>query len=341
RGLGGKPLPAFNQGFAAPVKLRFDYSVDELARLARFERDAFNRWDLIQCLATEALLGTDRAEAATGALSDALADLLSDTGADPAFVAECLALPDFDTLAEQVGEVDVQGLVARREELLDRLAEDQVERLQSRYESLAGAAREGLSASAMSARALRNACLAWLTRLDPEARLARAQFEAGGTMTERIAALRCLLHFQAPGADAALAGFRESHAHDPLVTDKWISLVATRPHPDALDEVEALMASAWFKPANPNRVRALIGSFARSNPLAFHRRDGAGYRLVAGQVAALDPVNPQVAARLLGAFESWRRWASPLREQAREALASLQGRLESPDSGDLLERLQH
>ncbi|KFL36048.1 aminopeptidase N [Arenimonas donghaensis] len=339
RGLRGKPLPAFNQGFAAPVKLQFDYGVDELARLARLERDAFNRWDLIQQLASEALLGDADAEAATGALSDALADLLADAGADPAFVAECLALPDFDTLAEQVAEVDVQGLVGRREELLDRLAEDQVERLQSRYESLAAAAREGLSGQAMSARALRNACLSWLTRLDPEARLARAQFDAGGTMTERIVALRCLLHFRAPGAESALAAFREAHATDPLVTDKWIGLVATRPHPEALDDVRGLMASTWWKPANPNRVRALVGSLARSNPLAFHRRDGGGYQLVASQVAALDPVNPQVAARLLGAFESWRRWASPQRDQAREALVSLQGRLQSPDGRDLLERL--
>lgn len=339
RGLKQRPLPAFNQGFGAPVKLDFDQSVEELARLVRFERDSFNRWDLLQRLATEALLARPDAEAATGALSDALADLLTDADTDPAFVAECLVLPDFDTLAEQVDEVDVQALVARREELLDRLAEDQVERLQSRYESLADAAREGLSGKAMSARALRNACLAWLTRLDPEARLARNQFEAADTMTERLAALRCLLHFQAPGADAALAGFRDAHAGDPLVTDKWVALVATRPHPDALDAVQALMASPWWKPGNPNRVRALVGSFARSNPLAFHRRDGAGYRLVATQVAALDAVNPQVAARLLGAFESWRRWAAPQRDQARAALEPLKDALHSPDSRDLLERL--
>lgn len=339
RGLGARPLPAFNQGYAAPVKLHFDYSVPQRARLARLERDAFNRWDLLQQLATDALLGTPHAEAATAALGDALADLLSDASADPAFVAECLALPDFDTLAEAVPEVDVDTLVARREELLDRLAEEQVEGLQARYEALAGAARGGLGGEAMSARALRNACLAWLTRLDPEAKLAQAQFDAATTMTERLAALRCLLHFQAPGAPAALQAFRDAHALDPLVTDKWIALLATRPDPETLDDVQALMATPWWKPANPNRVRALLGSFARSNPLGFHRRDGAGYRFVAEQVAALDALNPQVAARLLGGFESWRRWAAPRRELAREALASLQDRLASPDGRDLLQRL--
>ena len=57
------------------------------------------------------------------------------------------------------------------------------------------------------------------------------------------------------------------------------------------------------------------------------------------QIAALDAVNPQVAARLLGAFESWRNLAQPLRSRSREALASLEGRLDSPDGRDLLQRL--
>ena len=338
-GLTDRPLPAFNHGFAAPVKLHFDYDADALARLARLERDPFNRWDLLQRLATGALLGTLDAEAATGALSDALADLLADDGADAAFVAECLVLPDFDTLAEAVEVVDVDALVARRESLVERLAEDQVERLQARYEALAETARAGLSGPAMAARALRNACLSWLTRLDPQAALAQAQFDAGGAMTERLAALRCLLHFDAPGGLAALDDFRAAFAHDPLVTDKWISLLATRPHPDTHDAVIALLGSDWWKSTNPNRVRALLGAFARSNPLGFHRRDGAGYALVAEQILALDAINPQVAARLLGSFESWRRLAEPQRSRARDALAAMDGKLASPDGRDLLQRL--
>jgi aminopeptidase N len=49
---------------------------------------------------------------------------------------------------------------------------------------------------------------------------------------------------------------------------------------------------------NPNRVRALIGTFANGNPVAFHDPSGAGYRLLADAILRLDPVNSQVAARL-------------------------------------------
>lgn len=53
-------------------------------------------------------------------------------------------------------------------------------------------------------------------------------------------------------------------------------------------------------------MRALIGSFAQANQTQFNRADGAGYAFVADTVLALDERNPQVAARLMTAFRSWR-----------------------------------
>src|SRR5258708_33709830 len=58
--------------------------------------------------------------------------------------------------------------------------------------------------------------------------------------------------------------------------------------------------------SNPNRVRALIGNFAQANQTQFNRRDGEGYVFHADTMLALDAINPQVAARLMTAFRSWR-----------------------------------
>jgi aminopeptidase N len=74
------------------------------------------------------------------------------------------------------------------------------------------------------------------------------------------------------------------------------------------------MKHAAFDMKNPNRVRSLVGAFA-ANPLRFHDASGAGYRLVGEVIRTLDPMNPQVAARLAGSFESWRRYG-----EARQAL---------------------
>jgi aminopeptidase N len=343
RGLSAPPLPAFNQGFAAPVKVDYAWSADDLGLVARLDADPLTRWDALQRLATDALLkrGEDGGSAAATAYSRGLAALLGDAAADPAFVAECLALPDFDTLAEAApGTLDVDALLDGRDALLDQLARVHEPRALARYGALAGQAAGGLEGPAMAARGLRNGLLGLLTRRDPEAKLAQSQLAGARTMTERLGALRCLVHAGAPAAAGALEAFRTAFAHDPLVTDKWITLVATRPHVDALADVEALLASAWWTPTNPNRVRALLGAFARSNPRAFHRPDGAGYRLLGAQLPALDRTNPQVAARLLGAFESWTRLDAGRRAHADAVLAQLAAALESRDARETLARLR-
>jgi len=158
-------------------------------------------------------------------------------------------------------------------------------------------------------------------------------------MTDRLGALRSLVHADVPAAAQATDAFAERHRDDPLVTDKWLSVVATRPSADAVERVRALLESPWWTPTNPNRVRAVLGSFSRMNPTAFHRGDGAGYALLTGQLPALDAINSQVAARLLSGFESWQRWSGGRNALAREALESLRGKLQSRDANDLLTRL--
>jgi aminopeptidase N len=190
----------------------------------------------------------------------------------------------------------------------------------------------------MAARSLRHAALAWLSRLDGGV-AARALWADARSMTERMAALRSLLHARAEGHAEALSGFAVAFAANPLVTDKWIALVASRPDPSALDDIEALLRGPHWLPANPNRVRAVLGTLARSNPAAFHRADGAGYRRVAEEAARLDALNPQVAARLLGAFEGLPRWSAAARDAALAALAPLRDRRASRDVTEVLGRL--
>ena len=96
-------------------------------------------------------------------------------------------------------------------------------------------------------------------------------------------------------------------------TSRWWSTSGSRSRPGsrtsgAVERVEALLAHPAFTWSNPNRVRAVLGAFAMANLLGFHRRDGAGYRLLADKVLELDRLNPQVAARLLAALGRWRRF---------------------------------
>ncbi len=126
-------------------------------------------------------------------------------------------------------------------------------------------------------------------------------------MTDTIAGLAALTRMASPRREAAFAHFHERFKNDPLVLDKWLSLQASSPLPGTVDQVRALMKHSTFDMKNPNRVRSLVGAFA-GNQLRFHAADGGGYALVGETIRALDSINPQVAARMAGAFENWRRY---------------------------------
>jgi aminopeptidase N len=135
-----------------------------------------------------------------------------------------------------------------------------------------------------------------------------------------MAALDTLSRLDRPERATALEDFYQRYADDPLVIDKWLALLATIPELATLDRVRALTSHPAFSMANPNRVRALVGSFAHGNHTQFNRADGAGYDFVADVVIELDPKNPQVAARLMGAFRSWRALETQRRGRAQATL---------------------
>jgi aminopeptidase N len=319
------------------VRLRFDYSPAELARLARIERDPLCRWDALQQLAQTALLDASAAHAQ--ALSDALGALLADVEIDPSFVALCWQLPEFDVLVNARPLVDIDGLLGTRRALRLKLAHDHADLLAQRYAALAAQSADALDAPSAAARRLKNTCLHYLGLVENDGLRAFAQFEDAGTLTDRFAALTALIHSGAAQADAALDAFQQRVGEDLLLNDKWIGAVATRPQPGALDEVLDLLSSPHWNPRNPNRVRALLGSFARGNPAAFHRADGAGYALLFDQLPKIDALNPQVAARLLGALEAWQRFDADRRALIEAGLRGLSAQDLSRDCGEMLERL--
>jgi aminopeptidase N len=108
---------------------------------------------------------------------------------------------------------------------------------------------------------------------------------------------------------------------DDLVIDKWFALQATTPdlEGDVLPKVRQLLLHPDFHIRNPNRARSLLSAYC-ANSSAFHRTDAAGYVFWSERVLELDAFNPQVAARLARALDSWRKFSSPYQSAAQEAL---------------------
>jgi aminopeptidase N len=91
------------------------------------------------------------------------------------------------------------------------------------------------------------------------------------------------------------------------VVDKWLGVQAMSRLPGTVTAVRTLIEHPAYSRTNPNKVYALIGSFG-GNQFQFHAVDGSGYALMTAEIAALDSINPQLAARMARNFERWRRF---------------------------------
>ncbi len=342
-----RPVPSLLRGFSAPVRLDYAASEPDLITLISRDGDSFNRWQAAQTYASRLLLRSVASIRAGGqpkhdeGFIDALATVIDDS-ADPAFTAQMIALPSEADIARDIGEdVDPDAIHTARDALRRAIGKGLASALLGAYARHAGNGPYSPDAAAAGRRALRNAALDLYCAGDPVdgARLALRQFETADTMTDEIAALAALALTPGPAREDALQAFYGRHASEALVVDKWFALQAMIPADDTLDRIRRLMGHPAFSLGNPNRVRALIGAFAAGNQTRFNAPDGGGYEFVAGVVLDLDAKNPQVAARLLGAFKSWRSLEPHRRLLAENALRRVAARAGlSADVQDIVDR---
>ena len=343
-----RPIPSINRGFSAPIKLSLPIEAEDLRFLAAHDSDPFNRWQAVQTLAMS-LLKSNVAALRGGAmvrdddgLMVALGTILVNDKLEPAFIALNLVPPSDADIAREIGhDVDPDAIFAVRRKLRAAIGTRLAAALGSTYERMNTGGHYSPDAKSAGRRALKNVCLDLLAVTQDSTAIARAldQYSSADNMTDRMAALETLAQHDRPERAAVLDDFYRRYADDPLIIDKWLALQAIIPEPATLDRVRALTGHPAFSMANPNRVRALIGAFAQANHTQFNRLDGAGYDFVADIVLKLDPKNPQVAARIMGAFRSWRALEARRRERAEATLRRVAATSNlSPDLHDIVAR---
>ena len=321
-GLLERPILSINREFTAPVTIIHDLSNADRAILLGHDTDPFNRWDVGRTLAAGLLcrMVTDGATPDIGFLNGMLSAVRDDT-LDPAYRAFLLSFPsEADTaqaLHTQGHTPDPDAIYLAHQTLKHALAEHLQDHLASLYAAMSVAGPYSPDAAPAGKRDLGNAVLALLTRLDG-GKQAAMQFAGADNMTQQIAALAALLR-NGHGADE-LAAFAAQWADDRLVMDKWFGLQVRSSAPDTtVAIVERLTKHPAFNLQNPNRFRSVFGAFA-GHAAGFHRVDGSGYNLLADWLIKLDPINPQTTARVVTAFDSFRRYDTARQAKMRAAL---------------------
>ncbi|MEW5685131.1 MAG: aminopeptidase N [Pseudomonadota bacterium] len=311
-GVDSMPVVSALRGFSAPVVMKTDAEPKERYVQLASDPDLFNRWEAGQDLAAELILGRAAGkpdDVGEERYAEAVGRALTDQASDNAFKALLLSLPSETDLALMRSPVDPAAIHEAREALRLRLALHLNAELRRLHTGLQDLGEFSPDAAGAGRRALRNAALE-LMAANPRseiADIASGHFESAVNMTDQIGGLNALMLIGGQAYEEALAAFFERWKTEPLVIDKWFALQGRDPSETALGRILGLTAHPAFDQKNPNRLRALVSSFANFNPVRFHEPSGAGYRFLADQIIAVDRFNPMTAARLVDPLGGWRR----------------------------------
>ncbi len=330
-GIKEKPTPSFLRGFSAPVKLEYPYSDEQLSFLMSHDSDDFNRWESGQKLAIRMIKKLADADKNGEELDvdiryiTAFKNTLLSHQLNKSFVALALSLPSETYLLEVLGGEDIDHILAARNFIRKAIAENLHQELLSTYNANITEQAYSMDADAIGMRSLKNLALGYLIALedDESINLCNTQFFDNDNMTDEISALTMLSHTNHPSRQHALDHFYDRWQKEPLVVDKWFAIQAMSKLANTLDDVKRLMNHPAFNIKNPNKVRALIGSFCQGNLLEFHKDDGSGYNFIAEQILKLDTINPQIAARIVSSLINWKKFAPNRQDLMKQQLEQI------------------
>ena len=296
-----KPIPSWFRGFSAPIKFNNGLSSEEKIFLVTNDSDPFNRWDNVKSLWLDYILSPELISKME--IFTMIENLMTKEG-DLALLSEMISLPSEQIIHQNVTEIDVEDVHSKRNNTHLEIGSEFKGVFLDTYEKLNFKKAFDLSSVSVAERALKNTCLAYLTRLG-EFDIAYQQFMNSECMTDQFGAFQPLLNNPNPYRDEVIERFYNEHHSDVQVMDKWFSAQSVSSL-TSVDDVKSLMKHELFTMKNPNRVRSVIGSFSQ-NTSQFHCQEG--YELLSEVIVELDELNPQIAARFAGIFNHWRRFA--------------------------------
>ncbi len=311
---------SINQGFSAPINM--DYPQMDAPFLLRHDKYPYNRWEAAQSLALDVLA---RGKSKTPYVN-AIGALIADEELEPDYRALLLSLPDqSDIMAELAtrGEVaDPIKISKSCNALMKSIAKKHQAQLEAVYKAMRKADKGTTQPEDAGRRALALKALSLLSLLDKECVLAKAHYKKAQLITDYNGALAILV--REGQAEEALANYYKKFKNERLVVDYWIGIqAANTPAKKALKKVQEIAEMDLFENANPNRFRALYGNFAMGNTESFHAASGKGYDFIAEVIIDYDSRNPQTAARLVTAYQSYRYFDTSRQELVKSALSKI------------------
>jgi aminopeptidase N len=324
-----KPIISMLRSYSAPVILQSDHSDEELAVLAQFDSDFYVKWESLQTIARKSLLSGAKAIAnneqfnVSQVLLNAYGEALKNAQSDAAYCALLLQLPSTNELVQNWPDAIPEAIFKARETLAAAIYNNHSAAFNEIHAKFDFAAPFVPDAIGEGRRALNAQCMFYLGFAKDGAQILGNAYNKAQNMTDMMAALNALSRIGGEHWDKALANFKDHFGENNLVMDKYFSLKACSPVGDLVNNFNELLKDDAFEITNPNRVRAVVGAFAMSNPIGFNRADGLGYFALTQFLLEYDKVNSSVAARIATAFERVTKIHPIRRALAKKALEDL------------------
>ncbi|HQO02038.1 MAG TPA: aminopeptidase N [Spirochaetota bacterium] len=310
QGLAEKPVLSLNRGFSAPVKVRYDYSLDELLFLMRHDSDYFNRWDAGQTAACRIInnILDEKHDDAIEKYIDSLRGIIDDDSFDLRYKTLLMQLPQEAVLFQDRNPVDVDGLCGSRKYMKQRIASALQEVFLDQYNAMECVRDYDISMESIGLRIYRLMCLEYYCETDNEdaADICSRHYRHASNMTDEIGALAILTQMESDIRSECLKHFYDKWKDNQLVMIKWFAVHAASRLPGTIEEVRRLEKDPLFDITIPNIVRALVGTLCQ-NSVIFHDKSGEGYRYCADKIVEIDSFNPSIASVLAKNFKLFRK----------------------------------
>ncbi len=341
-GIAEKPVVDIFRSFSAPVKVQYEQSIEELTSIALNAEDNFSRWEACQKIYSDAIFAGNAnngkvPEDKKQKIVENLRCMLQNKPKDLALLAELLIVPTFDSLSQMMTSVNVDSLLTSRFDLQNHIALNLSNDLLNEYHALPSIPFE-YTQNQVANRQFKNMCLYYIAHTEQHKELLFKQYHSADNMTDSLGVLRAAQKYNLPVFEELMADFEAKWREDVLVLDKWFALHAGLEAEDILARLSLLTSHAQYNTSNPNRVRAVVGTFAFYNTVGFHKLDGSGYKFLADSVIQLNKINPQVASRIITPLNQWNRYVGDERQDLMKA--QLMRIANEPDlSPDLYEKV--
>lgn len=297
-----------NSQFGAPVLVDANYDEFQLANILKNAKHDFDRWEAGQALFK---FGVKRYLAGDVELAKNTAstffEFMQKSTSELELLSEVMQMPSVEAIMADSETVDIDGLVKAHKFLCENIAECCSPVIDKLLARLMPRPKYQYESEQIIQRSALNTLLKLAAYHQPDVERIEHLFSTADNMTDSLSSLQAAQIASDELFEKLMLKFEQQWSDDALVLDKWFALHATHSSDDILARLQLLMQHKQFSIRNPNRIRAILGSFAFYNTPGLHHRDGSGYRFMVDYLLMIDPVNPQVAARIVTPLLSWKK----------------------------------